>query len=194
MALSNRSLQKIESIKLAAKNLFNQYGYNHVTMDDIIQHSNVSRGTVYKYFTDKQDLYETIIKDIYDMERNQFNQILENNQNFKNKLEEIISVRVEKHTITHKKFFEDHYIRSNQLEEYMTNYSNEIKEMRHNLYNIGRREGIISEDISDKTLRLYLDLFQLGLSSKYHDLSRLTKEELTNVLTLVYSGMITCKK
>lgn len=193
MDLSKRSLHKLESIKSAGKQLFNQYGYNRVTMDNVIHQSNVSRGTLYKYFADKQDLYETIVMDIYNMERESFKEIMSSNQNFLEKIKLIIEVRVNKYTDTHQKFFEDHFIRSETLNEYMKDYIQDVKRMRQHLYSEGRKEGFISPDISDKTLELYFDIIQIGLSQKYHDLSEMPKDDLTNVLGLIYAGMVSCK-
>ncbi len=194
MELSKRSLQKLESIKIAAKQLFNQHGFNRVTMDSIVQHSNVSKGTVYKYFSDKQELYETIIMDIYNVERTSFKDILDGEGHFLDKINRIIEVRVNKYTETHQKFFEDHFVRSQKLNDYMKEYILEIRTLRTELYEEGRKDGFISENLMDETLELYLDIIQMGLAQKYHDLSKIPKEKLTEVLKLIYAGMSSNKR
>lgn len=193
MEISKRSLQKMENIKTAAKDLFNQYGFNKVTMDSIVQHSNVSKGTLYKYFGDKQVLYEEIVMDIYNAERTAFHKVVETDGEFLSKIKQIIQIRVKKYTETHQKFFEDHFIRSENLNSYMSEYIQEVNDLRQKLYNDGRQQGYISKDINDNTLELYFNIIQMGLAQKYHDLSEMPKEDLMNVLNLIYSGMVSCK-
>jgi AcrR family transcriptional regulator len=41
----------------AARELFTDFGYKSVSMDQIAQKSNVAKGTVYLYFKDKDDLF-----------------------------------------------------------------------------------------------------------------------------------------
>lgn len=190
MDLSKRSLQKIENIKMAGRKLFNQYGFNRVTMDNIIQDSGVSRGTLYKYFEDKQDLYETIVMDIYNVERDLFKSIMDNDDAFLNKIKSIIEIRVNKYTETHQKFFEDHFVRSEKLNSFMSEYIQDVQDMRKHLYAEGRKQGYISNTILDTTLELYFDIIQKGLSQKYHQLSEMPKNDLTNVLSLIYAGMV----
>ncbi len=48
---------KRKEIAEAAKELFTDYGYKAVSMEQIAQKSNVAKGTLYLYFTDKEDLF-----------------------------------------------------------------------------------------------------------------------------------------
>ena len=61
MALSKRSQRKVDSIIEHASLLFVRHGFHKVTMESIAQYANVSKVTLYKYFRDKQALYEHII-------------------------------------------------------------------------------------------------------------------------------------
>ncbi|WMJ89958.1 TetR/AcrR family transcriptional regulator [Anaerocolumna sp. MB42-C2] len=48
---------KRNEISIAAKELFTDYGYKSVSMDQIAQKANVAKGTLYLYFKDKEDLF-----------------------------------------------------------------------------------------------------------------------------------------
>ncbi|QHQ60884.1 TetR family transcriptional regulator [Anaerocolumna sedimenticola] len=52
---------KRKEIAEAAKELFTDYGYKAVSMDQIAQKSNVAKGTLYLYFKDKEDLFMYLI-------------------------------------------------------------------------------------------------------------------------------------
>lgn len=51
-----KSMQNKNTIFSTALRLFNEYGYNIVTVDDICRESNLSKGTFYYYFKAKEDL------------------------------------------------------------------------------------------------------------------------------------------
>ena len=46
-----------ETIMQAAEKLFTQRRFHEITLDDIVQEAHVGKGTVYKYFRDKDDLF-----------------------------------------------------------------------------------------------------------------------------------------
>lgn len=48
---------KRKEIAKAAQELFTDYGYKAVSMDQIAQKANVAKGTLYLYFKDKEDLF-----------------------------------------------------------------------------------------------------------------------------------------
>lgn len=190
MELSNRSLQKIDNIKIAAKRLFDQHGFNLVTMDSVVKQSNVSKGTVYKYFSDKTVLYESIVKDIYEQEHEGYSRVLNNNLPFVDKVRQIIAIRVEKYKGTNERFFQDDYVQSKELEDYKKSYALSVSQLRKELYQIGRNEGYISDAIDDCVLELYFDIIQSGLSQRYNDISNMPKEELRRLLDMIYAGVI----
>ena len=61
MELSTRSQRKVNTIIEQASRLFARHGYIKVTMESIAQYANVSKVTLYKYYKDKQTLYEHIV-------------------------------------------------------------------------------------------------------------------------------------
>lgn len=54
-------LSKEEDIISAAEKVFTIMGYNKATMEDIANEAQFTRKTVYQYFTDKDDLFFTVI-------------------------------------------------------------------------------------------------------------------------------------
>ncbi len=80
---------KRKDIAQAAKELFTDYGYKAVSMEQIAQRSNVAKGTLYLYFKDKEDLFIYLAEEFV----SQFNSIMEEIQNKKlSLLEEIHEV------------------------------------------------------------------------------------------------------
>jgi len=57
-------------IREKAKELFLRYGIRSVSMDDIANQLGMSKKTIYQYFTDKNELVDTVVEDdIGDMQR-----------------------------------------------------------------------------------------------------------------------------
>ncbi|MFS1511373.1 TetR/AcrR family transcriptional regulator [Chengkuizengella sp. SCS-71B] len=55
--------QRRASILNKAKDVFIQHGYEHTTMKHIMDAAKVSRGGLYQYFSNKEDVFETILED-----------------------------------------------------------------------------------------------------------------------------------
>lgn len=60
-----RSIEKKKQLKQAALTLISEKGYHATTSNEIAKKAGLSIGTFYSYFTDKKDLYEELVKDIY---------------------------------------------------------------------------------------------------------------------------------
>ena len=60
----DQSLPKSERILLAAADVFSRQGYLQATLDEIIEIADTGKGTVYKYFTNKEKLFYTLVSQI----------------------------------------------------------------------------------------------------------------------------------
>jgi len=57
----NLEEEKRETLLREAGREFAESGYEHASLNDIIERAGFSKGSLYYYFEDKQDLYETVI-------------------------------------------------------------------------------------------------------------------------------------
>jgi AcrR family transcriptional regulator len=60
----NAEERKMHILK-CAKKLFSQHGYYKTQISDIINDAGIARGTVYQYFTNKDDIFVTLIENFY---------------------------------------------------------------------------------------------------------------------------------
>lgn len=60
--MGNRSLEKRNLILERAKQVFSQKGFSMVTMKDIIDACNISRGGIYLYFSSTDEIFMEVIK------------------------------------------------------------------------------------------------------------------------------------
>ena len=57
-------LMKRKILNAAIKE-FSEYGYTKTSMNNICKHAGISKGIIYHYFQDKDDLYLTCVKICY---------------------------------------------------------------------------------------------------------------------------------
>ena len=55
--------QRRAKILAAATEVFTEQGYERTTMKHVMEAAGVSRGGLYHYFSNKEDLYEAILED-----------------------------------------------------------------------------------------------------------------------------------
>ena len=55
--------QRRADIMEAATTVFIEHGYEHTTMKHVMEAANVSRGGLYQYFSNKEDLFEAILEE-----------------------------------------------------------------------------------------------------------------------------------
>lgn len=76
-------------IAKTAKTLFTQFGVRSVTMDDVCREMGISKKTLYKYFTEKNELIESVIHSKTCELENEIQQIMDAIQN---PLEQIVQI------------------------------------------------------------------------------------------------------
>lgn len=59
--MTNKSIPKEERIILAAEQVFSHKGYRQATLDEIIKIADTGKGTVYKYYKNKENLFYTLV-------------------------------------------------------------------------------------------------------------------------------------
>ncbi|NBI29099.1 TetR/AcrR family transcriptional regulator [Chengkuizengella marina] len=68
--------QRRANILNAAKDVFIEHGYEHTTMKHIMDAANVSRGGLYQYFLNKEDVFETILEEDLQLNLNELEEVL----------------------------------------------------------------------------------------------------------------------
>jgi len=193
MELSSRSQKKVESILLNASRLFVQHGYHKVTMESIAQYANVSKVTLYKYFSDKQVLYEHILKEIYLEEYNEVVDIINGHLPFEEKIDGVVKARIKKYYDKTKPIFQGEVTLSLDLQKFIKKYTKLMNTQRKKLYEQGKIEGFISEEVSDETLEMYFKIIQKGLVAEFKELGDLENENLSKLLNILYAGVLGCQ-
>jgi len=94
-SLSRRERERIfkqKEILSGAVRLFAKKGYVHTTLDEIAEISEFGKGTIYNYFQNKEEIYLTIIGDIFD----KYYSLLRETSGFSDSFKEFITALTKK--------------------------------------------------------------------------------------------------
>lgn len=76
----------------AAYQVFSQKGYNRATVDEIIKLADTGKGTVYNYFTSKEQLFYTLIKERSEPLEKDLTVVIESNRDPLGKVQEMVKI------------------------------------------------------------------------------------------------------
>lgn len=88
------SLPKDIRILQAAEEVFSQHGYEKATLDEIIALADVGKGTVYKYFGNKEHLFYKLVADKNAPFLEKLHQAVNSVDSFEDKLKKYFEVMV----------------------------------------------------------------------------------------------------
>jgi len=196
-AKAKKRERKRERMLEVAAELFSKKNYHEVMMDDVARLTDVAKGTVYNYFSSKEELYFTIMSTK-----------LENlNTSLKNKIASDISIIDSLHTyiihlymfmMKYQNFFlmyQKEYMNSqNELCDELRTMSDELKSILSNVIYKGKRDNQFRDIDESFAVKLVLgSIFgavQRGIENKYTvEKSTGEREKLFDfVLHGLYSG------
>ncbi len=158
-----RRNDKKKAIMQTALKLFDQYGFDRVTVTEIAEKAHVSKVSVYKFFESKDNLRRIIIKDMLDGSIEKIKALLEKEGNFIDKVEEYIQIRTWYYGEYSLQFFFDAIESDPELREYLDDFNAANKRFFMTFIEDGKRSGVFSPDASDTAIEIYIDMIQTYL-------------------------------
>lgn len=83
-------MDKKEMVIETARNLFTEYGYKKVSMDELARKSGVTKKTIYTYFKDKDSIFKYFIDEELNHMKNYIEKVEKSNKSFIEQLTEAI--------------------------------------------------------------------------------------------------------
>lgn len=169
---------KKKAIIQTALDLFDQYGYEKVSMTDIAEKARVSRASIYNFFDSKDNLRRIIIKDILDESIEKVQKLLQEQVNFIDKVGEYIKIRTwyyGKHSL---KFFFDAVESDLELRQYLDDFTTTHRQLLMKFIDEGKQSKVFSPNISNIAIEMYIDIFQT------YFLQNMSKREIHDRLEL----------
>lgn len=158
-----RRNDKKKAIMQTALELFDQYGFDRVTVTEIAEKAHVSKVSIYNFFESKDNLRRIIIKDMLNDSVEKIKSLIAKEGNFIEKIEEYIQIRTwyyGKYTL---RFFFEAVESDPELRQYLENFNAASKNLLMTFIEEGKDSGVFSPDASNDAIEIYIDMIQTYL-------------------------------
>jgi AcrR family transcriptional regulator len=161
-----RKEQKKNDIRRAALELFAQYGFKKVSINDIARKADVSPVTIYNHFGSKDGLTKEAVKlQMSDM-MDKYRAVIKGKGTFSDKLQAIVFDKIGIASQFKGELAEMVLQKDTELQQYLNDIlMHDAIIMMMELFEEGKNTGYIGKDISDETLLIYLDILRSGIAS-----------------------------
>lgn len=158
-----RKEQKKDSIRRAALELFQSYGFRKVSVNEIARKAGVSQVTIYNYYGSKDTLVQDVIKWFITGLLDKYLAVMASDQSFSEKLEEIVFDKSQVASQFQGELMVN-YIQSNpEMQTYVEGlYMDKITPAIEGFFQQGTRQGYIDPKISIETIMNYLEIIRRG--------------------------------
>ena len=152
-----RTQIKKEAIISSARELFIKRGVTDVSISEIAAKANVSQVSIYNYFGDKISLAKEVLISYIDTLVNEYDEILEDNISFEEKLKIIITKKYDAITNLGRTSFSDYAWQDKTLKDIYTESANlKIRAIFMKFIQKGKNEGYINKAIPDDAILSFL--------------------------------------
>lgn len=184
-----RREQKKMNILEAALALFMEYGVQKISIAEIAKKANVSQVTIYNYFDSKHNLVREVFLYYVDKAMDEFDQILNGDIAFPEKIKQIIFTKKETANQIHEDFYQ--YL----MKEYTTGvnyiekmYVEQIIPRLIDLFNEGKKLGYVDPNVSNEAILFFIQAVHEYIQQEdvYQKILPLTED----IMRLMFYGIV----
>jgi AcrR family transcriptional regulator len=163
-----RKERKRDSIQRAALELFKVYGFKKVSMKDIAHKANVSQVTIYNHFGSKEGLVREAIKTLILYSLGKYRSIIKGGGTFVDKLELIVFDKTELLGQFQGELIQTVIRNDPEIEQFVEDiWQREVNQLVIDLFEEGRRQGYVNQDLSEEAIMAYYDILRRGIFAKF---------------------------
>ncbi|WP_276663026.1 TetR/AcrR family transcriptional regulator [Syntrophomonas wolfei] len=191
-----RRTEKKKAILQTALDLFNQYGFDRVTVTEIAKKAHVSKVSIYNFFESKDNLRRILIKNIMDESIKKAQELIKKEGDFIDKIGEFIQIRTWFYDKYSLQFFFDAIESDQELRQYLDDFNAANKRLVMEFIHEGKHSGFFSPDASDAAIEICIDMFQTYLvhNKEIRDIFERNPQLAHEVNMLFLDGLIRQKK
>ncbi len=158
-----RRNDKKKAIMQTALELFDQYGFDKVTVTEIAEKAHVSKVSIYNFFESKDNLRRILIKDMLDESLEKLKALITVEGNFTDKIEEYIQIRTWYYRKYSLRFFFEAVESDPDLRQYFDDFNTSNKKLFMKFIEEGKRNGVFTPNVSETAIEIYIDMIQTYL-------------------------------
>ena len=188
-----RKGQKKESIRRAAIELFQTYGFKKVSLSDIASKAGVSQVTIYNHFGSKEELVHDIVKTVFRSYIEKYRAIIEEEKAFPEKLEIIVFEKTELASQYQGEWMQavvQSYPETQQFIE--TTWQQEVNKLMIDFFEEGKKQGYINPELSLEAILLYLEVLRKGIFASSGLIAKTENSEklMRDLISLSLYGLV----
>jgi len=188
-----RKGQKKESIRRAAIELFQTYGFKKVTLSDIASKAGVSQVTIYNHFGSKEELVHDIVKTVFRSYIEKYRAIIEEEKAFPEKLEIIVFEKTELASQYQGEWVQavvQSYPETQRFIE--TTWQQEVNKLMIDFFEEGKKQGYINPELSLEAILLYLEVLRKGIFASSGLIAKTENSEklMRDLISLSLYGLV----
>jgi AcrR family transcriptional regulator len=169
-----RAFQIKEKIIQTTLEMLKTWDTNKIRIADIAKTANVSQVTIYNYFGNKDALLREAVKKYLEDSFHVFLENMSGDYTFKEKIEKLIFLERESSLSSLTPFFMDLFKEDQEIAQFIEKeYNEKILPSFFRLIEEGRRNGEISDKISNDGLMLFIN-FSMKYTNEFYDLIQQT--------------------
>lgn len=162
----NQTEKKKKAILEVTSNLLRERLISDISMDEIAQLAQVSKVTIFKYYKNKNNLMNIVIRNALNFMIEEIQHLVNTKENFRETFRQVSRFKIKQiHMMT------DIFLQ-NMMNQYATDPNFFDTDMRHiqhlvyqKLFQKGRAEGQISPAYTDEDLILFIDIMSEGMKT-----------------------------
>lgn len=161
-----RKEQKKESIRRAALELFQNYGFKKVSVSDIAERAGVSQVTIYNHFTNKDALIRDVLQWYSMILLARYRSMIESDRPFGEKLEDLVFDKSEVVSQFRGELLRTWTQNDPAMHAFIEDlYANHVMPVAREFIQEGIRQGYIDSKFSLEIIMIYFEIIRQGLFS-----------------------------
>lgn len=187
-----RRNDKKKAIMQTALDLFDQYGFDRITVTEIAEKAHVSKVSIYNFFESKDNLRRILIKNMLAESLEQINTMIKGDGNFLEKIEKYIQIRTWYYGKYSLQFFFEAVESDPELRQYLDDFNASNKRLVMEFIEEGKRCGVFTPEASETAIEICIDMMQTYLLHNKDFRSRFERNpELARQVNMMFlNGLI----
>lgn len=180
--------KKKDAILKAALALFNQFGYDSVSVEKIAKAASVSPVSIYNFYNTKENLKNELVRKILNNNFDRIRDICRSGKSIKEKIEGILVEKSDLYRIINKNLLNV----SEDPNDIIKDYMNQCKQEVYDLIEKGKKELVFNSNISSDSILLYIDIFHYYFMNNTEARNELIESPVINkeMSYLFWNGLI----
>lgn len=183
---------KYEQLIETARKLFWYHGIRKISIEEICRESNVSKMTFYKYFKNRNDLVKVILDILFDEAMHRYNEIMESDIPFPEKVKQQIQLKLEGTTNLSEAFLMDiHQFADKEIVDYFNEKRDITIQMVLKDYLNAQNQGYFRRDIKPEFILFFFNhMYELAENPKLLKLYNSPQSLILELVNFFFYGIM----